>query len=111
MAAAQKDHSAQLSHQTGLRLEQGQLLLVQQKALSELGSGERLYCPASLCLPIEPACPNAPPEGAAGSAGGAIGASCESGELCRPRLYSGLLTFSDMVDHNLKSCRAGLRML
>ena len=39
-----------------------------------------------------------------GSAGGAMGASCESGELCRPRLCSGLLTFSDMVDHSLKSC-------
>ena len=38
--------------------EQGQLLLVQQKALSEVGIGERLYCPG-------PACPNAPPEGAA----------------------------------------------
>ena len=50
------------------------------------------------------ACPNAPPEGAARSAGGAMGASCESGELCRLRLCSGLLTFSDMVDHNLKSC-------
>ena len=38
-----------------------------------------------LCLPIGPACLNAPPEGAAGSAG-AMGASCESGELCRPRV-------------------------
>ena len=39
-----------------------------------------------------------------------MGASCESGELCRLRLCSGLLTFSDMVDHNLKKLRAGLRM-
>ena len=32
VAAVQKDHSSQLSHQRGLQLEQGQLLLVQQKA-------------------------------------------------------------------------------
>ena len=32
VAAVQEDHSSQLSHQRGLQLEQGQLLLVQQKA-------------------------------------------------------------------------------